>query len=206
VDKTGDVIIGGHFFGSVDFGGGALVGDPIDFCVARFDAAGNHQWSQRFDVHNLGLPNDKPYAIAAAASATGGIAFVGSFKDSVDCGGGNLTGSGGWDTFVARFGSLATGIPAHTAHNPYLRAHPNPFNPQTTITYSVPESGVARLQLYDVQGRHIRTLVDRWMTAGHHAATWDGRDGRGRNVASGVYFVRFESSGHILTSRVVMLK
>jgi hypothetical protein len=205
-DNAGNVVLGGHSFGSIDFGGGPLVGDPIDFCVAMFDASGNHQWSQRLDVHNLGLPNDKPYSIAAAASATGGVAFVGTFKDAVDCGGGSLAGNGGWDTFVARFGSLATAIPTHAAKDLRLRAYPNPFNPQTTIHYSIPQSGAARLRLYDVSGRHIRTLFERWTTAGEHATRWDGRDNAGRIVASGVYFVRLESAGSVLTNRIVLLK
>ncbi|MDH3214996.1 MAG: T9SS type A sorting domain-containing protein [Candidatus Krumholzibacteria bacterium] len=205
-DEDGNIVIGGHFFGSLGLGGGILVGDPIDFCVARFDAAGNHLWSQRLDVDNLGLPNDKDYSISAAASAGGEMAFVGTFKDAVDCGAGNLLGSGGWDTFVAKFGQTPTGILPVTPDGLRLRAQPNPFNPLTTITYTVHQPGLARLRVYDVRGRYIRSLADGWTTAGPHTATWDGSDRRGDAVSSGVYFLRLQSAGQDLTRRVVLIK
>ena len=206
VDGYGNVSIAGHFFGTLDFGRGPLVADPIDFCVAQFDGSGTAEWSERFDVFNLGLQNDKAYSIAAAVNVTGEMAFVGSFKDAVDCGGGDLPYSGGWDVFSAKFVPAATGIRAQSAGVFHLGAQPNPFNPQTTITYSIPDPSIVRLRLYDVTGRHVRTLVDRWKTSGRHAVTWDGRDNRGRAMASGVYFVNLISSGHVETQRVVLLK
>ncbi|UCG53420.1 MAG: T9SS type A sorting domain-containing protein [Candidatus Latescibacterota bacterium] len=206
VDGPGHVLLAGHFFGAVDFGGGALVADPIDFCVARFDGEGTHYWSERFDVFSLGLQNDKEYSIAAAANVSGDMAFVGTFKDAVDCGGGDLAYNGGWDVFVTNYVPVVSGIRATDTVNLCLDAYPNPFNPRTTITYSVPEPGVVRVGLYGVDGRHVRTLIDRWAPVGHHNTTWDGRDTRGRTVASGVYFVRLETAGRTQTKRVVLLK
>jgi hypothetical protein len=207
VDGEGNVLVGGHFSGSVNFGYETFLGDPVDFCVARFDPAGKHLWSDRFDVFNLGLPNDEEYSIAAAANVNGEIAFVGSFKDAVNCGGGSLAGGGGWDTFIAKYDtSPVTGIRPPTPVDLGLAAHPNPFNPRTTITYAVPSSGVAHLRLYDVEGRHVRTFVDGWTVAGEHLTTWDGRDSHGQVVASGVYFLRLDSAGHALTKRLVLLK
>jgi beta propeller repeat protein len=85
-------------------------------------------------------------------------------------------------------------------------SHPNPFNPRTTVSYSVPVPGAVELRVYDVRGSLVRTLVDEAVAAGLHAVTWDGRDDRGASVGSGVYFVRLSSRGDVRTQRVVLLE
>jgi len=206
MDGLGEVIACGHFQGSVDFGAGTVVADPIDYYGVRFDVDGNYLWSQRFDVYNFGVPNGKSYSIATAANLAGRMAFVGTFKDEVSCGAGPLGGFGGWDTFVVVFGGTATGIPDYSQSDSYLSAYPNPFNPSTTITYAVPQTGPVRLDLFDVRGSRIGTLADHTVSAGEYATTWDGRDHYGRVVASGVYFVRLQTANHVLTRRIVLLK
>ncbi len=64
---------------------------------------------------------------------------------------------------------------------------PNPFNPQTQISFDLPSAGPASLRVYDLSGRLVATLVDAPLTAGSHSATWDGTDLNGQAVASGVY-------------------
>jgi hypothetical protein len=84
---------------------------------------------------------------------------------------------------------------------------PNPFNPTTAIRYDVPAGG-AHLQIavFDVRGRHVRTLVNGFVTAGRERVTWDGRDARGQAVATGVYFARMQAVGFIETRKMVLLK
>ena len=84
--------------------------------------------------------------------------------------------------------------------------YPNPFNPATSIRLSIPEAGVVRLQVYDVTGRVVRTLVDGATGAGRVLVAWDGTDETGRRVASGVYFYRLEASGATLTRKMMLLK
>ena len=60
--------------------------------------------------------------------------------------------------------------------------------------------------MHDVRGRLVRTVTDRAQAAGAHAAHWDGRDDHGSEAASGFYYIRFESSGQVSTSPVVLLK
>jgi uncharacterized protein len=69
---------------------------------------------------------------------------------------------------------------------------PNPFNPRTTIAFTLPAAGPARLAVYDPAGRLIRTLVDGEMAAGRHEVPWDGRDGASRSMASGTYLARLQ--------------
>ncbi|HKK70892.1 MAG TPA: FlgD immunoglobulin-like domain containing protein [Candidatus Krumholzibacteria bacterium] len=76
-----------------------------------------------------------------------------------------------------------------------LRVAPNPSNPATVVTYDLPEATHVALRVVDVRGRVVRTLVDGWRPAGSHRARWDGRDDRGRSVASGRYFAVGEWTG-----------
>ncbi len=91
---------------------------------------------------------------------------------------------------------------------PALRGnHPNPFNPKTTIAYDLPEPARVRLEIYDVAGRRVRTLIDgATVAAGLHAEPWDGRSDDGQQLASGVYLYRLEVDGGVLTKRMVLLK
>jgi len=70
---------------------------------------------------------------------------------------------------------------------------PNPFNPQTNMRFQLPQQSVVTLRIYDVLGQEVRTLVEGTHAAGVHRVTWDGRDSRGRPVASGVYFYALEA-------------
>jgi hypothetical protein len=73
--------------------------------------------------------------------------------------------------------------------------YPNPFNPATRIGYFVPEPGHAQLTIFNTRGQRIRILVDRHASAGWHDAFWDGRDGGGALMPSGVYLYKLESPG-----------
>jgi hypothetical protein len=73
--------------------------------------------------------------------------------------------------------------------------YPNPFNPRTTVAFSVPAPGHATVHIHDVRGRLVQTLVDEAVAAGRHARVWDGTDDGGRPVASGVYLYRLEFRG-----------
>ena len=66
--------------------------------------------------------------------------------------------------------------------------YPNPFNPNTTISYSVKENSLVRILVYNTKGQLVKTLVDEEKVPGNHSVQWNGVDHRGRNVASGVYF------------------
>jgi len=79
------------------------------------------------------------------------------------------------------------GTPVATAP---LRAYPNPFNPATSIAFSLPAAGHVAVHIHDAAGRLVRTLLDGTREAGPHTLVWDGRADDGRAVASGVYFAR----------------
>jgi subtilisin family serine protease len=83
---------------------------------------------------------------------------------------------------------------------------PNPFNPQTAIHFTLPQTQTVYLRVYDVQGHLVRELVDGVKPAGPNQVNWDGRDGSGRSVASGTYFARLESGGLTSVKSMVLVR
>jgi hypothetical protein len=84
---------------------------------------------------------------------------------------------------------------------------PNPFNPSTTIGYSVPApGGHVNLSVYDLSGRKVRTLVDAPTGPGEYAVSWRGRDDRGHELGSGTYFYRLEVGDTRIERKMVLLK
>ena len=83
---------------------------------------------------------------------------------------------------------------------------PNPFNPNTTINYQLPEVGRVKIVVYNLLGQEVRTLVDENLDAGFHTAVWDGKNALGHQVASGVYMYRLQSGSYVKTLRMMLLK
>ncbi|MFN8177264.1 MAG: FlgD immunoglobulin-like domain containing protein [bacterium] len=83
---------------------------------------------------------------------------------------------------------------------------PNPFSGTTSLLFSMPQAGHARLTVYDVAGRRVASLVDRQLEAGAHSVVWDGRDVTGARTASGVYLVRLTANGRTVSREMVRVK
>ena len=86
--------------------------------------------------------------------------------------------------------------------------YPNPFNPSTTIAYQLPEAGQVSLQVYDLTGKLVRTLVNEVRSAGYYQVVWNGRDSQSTPVGTGVYFYRIvagSSADRFTTTRKMVL-
>lgn len=83
---------------------------------------------------------------------------------------------------------------------------PNPFNPSTTIFFSIEKSSPVRMVVYDLAGREVRTLADREYEAGDWSVTWDGMDDAGRAMPSGLYLYRLETANRILSRKMMLVK
>jgi len=106
-------------------------------------------------------------------------------------------------------GCTATGIQDPEQIPTVLRLHqcyPNPFNPQTTISFTLPNGGWAEIAIYDLTGRCIDVLMDRTFTTGTHNLSWNGRDSRNRGVPSGTYVVRLETESGVEARKVMLLR
>jgi len=85
-------------------------------------------------------------------------------------------------------------------------AYPNPFNPGATIAFALTAPARTRVHILNLRGELVATLLDSERGAGRHRISWDGRDDRGANVASGVYVVVVESGGDRATRRVTLVR
>jgi hypothetical protein len=108
-------------------------------------------------------------------------------------------------------GGLTTGLtgePAMPLTFSLSQNYPNPFNPSTTITFSVPEegTGVTSLQIYDIRGRLLRTLVDEELGSGNYSVHWDGVSDRGELVSSGIYLYRLRQGAEVQTRKMTVVR
>ncbi|MDP2172788.1 MAG: T9SS type A sorting domain-containing protein, partial [Candidatus Cloacimonadaceae bacterium] len=84
--------------------------------------------------------------------------------------------------------------------------YPNPFNPFTTVTFSLPLPGKVKLTVYNTRGQRVKELIDQEMPRGFHKLVWNGRDNNNRGVGSGIYFIRLESGGKSNVHKVMLIK
>jgi hypothetical protein len=164
-------------------------------------AGGDHEWnlyrrvgSDEFTIAAEGLRDDGSGNIVwTDRSVEEGLAY--EYR---------LESTGGSD-------ALETGrieIPVSRAR--LYQNHPNPFNPSTTIVFTIPGESAARrdatLKVYDVRGALVKTLVNGTVTGGRHEVTWDGRNNRGIEVSSGVYFARFTAGETISVKKMILAR
>jgi len=108
------------------------------------------------------------------------------------------------------FGPIPTGVDGDAQSLTRLslgQNFPNPFNPKTTLAFTVPaDAGRVTLTIHNVNGQVVRTLVDGELGAGPHSVLWEGTDGDGHALASGVYFARLSAGGQTRTAKMALLK
>jgi len=79
--------------------------------------------------------------------------------------------------------------------------YPNPFNPTTTISFSIPQLGTVSLNIYDITGKLVTTLINEQLNIGYHSIDWDGT-----NQSSGMYLVKMESGEYVETQKLLLVK
>jgi hypothetical protein len=133
------------------------------------------------------------YVLALAINSSSGHIFAGTF-------------SGG----VFRSEESTTAVEEIFAPIPISfwleQNYPNPFNPETTIRYQINQPGPVHLEIYNLLGQKIRTLVNEVQSAGAHSVNWDGLDDAGRSVSSGVYVYRLRADKSVASRKLVLLR
>ena len=187
---------GGGEIGTFTFGGGTM-NTPNAYMARFFAANGDHRWS-----HQYFGPTG-----ASIGETDGDIYMGGSFLGWVDFGGGYLMNNGIYeDIFVVRFRDHITAAGPALARASLEQNVPNPFNPQTRITYSLSSSARAVIEIIDATGALVTRLDQGTKTAGTHSTTWNGRDAHGKALASGVYFYRLAGIPEVSARKMVLLK
>jgi hypothetical protein len=169
--------------------------------------AADHEFVAAFTVaNNLGLPLQLPWeqdqtVLAVDTHNRQDIVFARVPSRPKDEGITSRGTRGGGDIALSPRGSgLSAGVVLHNSV-------PNPFNPTTVIAFDLPDAATVNLDVYDVSGRRVQTLVGgRSYPAGTHHVRWDGRNAGGQSVASGVYLYRLNANGFAQTKRMVLMK
>ena len=103
------------------------------------------------------------------------------------------------DPYVGNNDVLQT--PFHLAQN-----YPNPFNPRTTISFSLAESGFAKLSIFNSRGELVRTLLNADLSSGNYSLDWDGKDNNGKSVSSGLYLYKLDINGVNQIRKMLLMK
>jgi len=83
---------------------------------------------------------------------------------------------------------------------------PNPFNPETTISFSLAKDSNVTIEIFNIRGQKIRTLVSNYYQIGSYNVVWNGRDDNGNQVGSGIYFYRMNTGEYQAVRRMILMK
>ena len=195
IDDFANSYITGEFSNTTIFGSYTLNSDNGNHFVAKLDLSGNWLWALQFD------------GTSEITTVENGNCFLtGFFYETASFGSNYLTSSGEWDVFVAKLGNDTSVeneiIPTKTE----LSNYPNPFNPSTTISFSINEESTIELSIYNIKGQFVKQLVSDQLSVGEHSVVWDGKADNGKSVSSGIYFYKLKTSNYEKTKRMVLLK
>ncbi len=131
------------------------------------------------------------------------------FAGTATFGATSLTSTGYEDIFIAKFGQDYTDNEENSI--PVLQTgltgnYPNPFNPQTTIEYSIKDQLPVKIGIYNHRGQLVINLINAQHRPGSYTVIWDGRDHNNRPVSSGIYYYRLQAGGYITQRKMILLK
>lgn len=167
-------------------------------------------------THSGGMTDFVYFYDRLAEGVAYGEAFLLTFQYAGE--GGFDEGQKGWyygltfngDPFIIPQPSNVTAIAQeHFNHIPEqisLENYPNPFNPATTISYSLPASGKVELTIYNMLGQKIRSLIHMYQFAGQHKIIWDGKNAQGIKMPSGIYIYRLRSGKSMISKKMILIK
>jgi hypothetical protein len=154
-------------------------------------------------------------SFSAMGSGVNGPVHALAVSDSILYVGGTFENAGGKkSTYIARWNdpeawaisaTMADLGPVSEAASFVVENFPNPFNPKTTISCFVPEPCAVTVEIFNVQGQHVKTLKDGSVEAGRHAVEWDGTGATGSSLPSGVYFCKISCGGVEASKKLVLL-
>lgn len=204
---SGDPITDGMDIVGLFGGTGANTIDPTNGKYANQIGLASSNSDAIFNFYNQ---PDKQAGIRAAYPVTGGTARVVFTTFGFETIAEATIRSQFLDRMITWMENTTVGIddPTSAAVSDFrLEAnYPNPFNPQTAIEFSVPVASVVTLEIFDISGRHVKTLHQASLPVGHHKFIWDATDASGNSVASGVYFYRMRAVDFVQTRKMMLLR
>ena len=153
--------------------------------IVKTDSSGYMEWDELYEIPG--------YTNGGILTTDGTMVFVGRIFDNH-----NNTS----EIFLSRTLQLLNIQSESIPHKFYLnQSYPNPFNPSTTLDFSIPFSDNVNIRVLDIVGREVDVVINEYLTNGNHRIEWSGQ-----GHPSGIYFISFESGGFIETQKVVLMK
>ena len=148
------------------------------------------------------------FSSAGGLSGNSAHSLAGSLGQGSPTGESSLGGltlrSGFWGMIRVLAGT--TDVPSQRIRTTLRPNYPNPFNPSTTIEFVVAETAPVTVEIFDVKGRRVATLIREEFQPGAHQVTWEGTDESGRGLASGIYFCRMQAGDYSRTIKMLLVK
>jgi uncharacterized delta-60 repeat protein len=192
VDSSNNIYVTGSSYGS---------GTREDYATVKYDSSGNELWVARYNGPTNA--NDEPLDIAVDDSNN---VYVTGWSAQ------NLSYPYNYDYATIKYVQTPSGVDDETEDRErpsefvLSQNYPNPFNPSTKIEFTLAKSGFVTLQIYDVLGRKVRTLVSEELSSGYKSVNWDGKNEEGKDVASGVYFYQLKVGDFSEPKKMLLLK
>jgi len=189
VDNSGNVYVTGASTGS---------GTGLDFATIKYLANGDTGWVIRYD----GSASGDEAAVSIAVDDSGNVYVTGWSQNS----------EGYEDYCTIKYVQTPSEVKDETGDREkpsefnLSQNYPNPFNPTTKIEFTLAKSGFVTLQIYDVLGRKVRTLVSQELSSAYKSVIWDGKNEDGKEVASGVYFYQLRVGDFSQPRKMILLK
>jgi hypothetical protein len=186
------VIIGSTNSGAVTHQGGRT------FIYRRYDA----YWNYQVEISPFWINSADNFGSSVQIDSTNVI--IGAFKD-------NQLGANAGFAYIYDMSDIIeiTDVKDNLAHSYPISAaaFPNPFNPTTTIRFSIPEAARVSLAMFNIKGQRVASLIDEHLNSGNHDVLWHGKDEHNNNLSSGIYLYQLVVNGKIeATKKCIMMK
>ena len=189
VEATGiDADINGNTYVSSYIDRGEAFNDRYDFLILVFNSSGNLNWSATYN--GPGNSNDQTYSIYFDPSVNN------IYVSGVSMGSGTS-----WDYCLIKYTKIPDGGDNFISSQPHINNSPNPFNPETILNYGLTSNGFTKIEVFNMMGQLISTLVQEYQTAGEYNVKFTGN-----NLPSGIYFYRLTTPNFTKTEKMMLIK
>lgn len=202
IDNEGNNYITGNFFGTTSFGNFTITysgGYYDDIFVAKIDADGSWLWATKAGGDHI------DNGIGIEIDNIGNSYVTGSFRGVATFGSYIIYGSQDHDIFVAKLGNVVSTENIINQKDTVISNHPNPFNPSTTINFSINNNSEIELSIYNINGQKIKTVTQNDFSKGIYSVIWNGDDESNKPVSSGIYFCKLNVNGKTIAVRKCLL-
>ncbi|MFQ5865338.1 MAG: FlgD immunoglobulin-like domain containing protein [bacterium] len=206
-DPSDNFFITGYYQGTAVFAGDTLSTSTFadrNIFVVNYNSAGEVQLAQNV----VGIERTESHGVAVDLS--GHAYLTGVFHDTVTFSNTTLATDIVPALFVTKLSHITVGVQQGSIEMPkefrLAQNYPNPFNPTTTIQIELPKQSEITLNIYNIKGQLVRTLIDGKFNAGSHSVVWDGRDYLAKQVPSGLYISRMQMAEFVDQKKMLLVK